>query len=270
MIRGSIAYYIAVAAIVTSLIISGCVTAPPEALPAPTVTPMQTPAPTPGISIEVLKAPASAGAGEKFEVSWRVNSPVRKDIPHTAVHYGQESKSEPLTLKSYPSLTKPQNGTIPADFITSIAVNVSGTTYFRAHAIIDGVNYWSDEKMITISAQNAAPSAAPAIKVTSYPASVNGDASFTIRWEVSGGAPGDISHTAVHWGFKSGSANISDYARVSKVQTGKTPLVFGVDLTAPSGGGAIYFRAHAIVDSAQVYSQEFQITVSPRYSGGGY
>ncbi|MDD5473574.1 MAG: hypothetical protein PHU34_05430 [Candidatus Methanoperedens sp.] len=269
MFRGSLTHYIAVAAIVTSLIISGCVTAPPEAIPSPAATPVQTPAPTPGISVEVLKAPASAVAGEKFEVSWRVNSPVRKDIPHTAVHYGQESKSEPLTLKSYPSLTTPQNGTIPADFSASIAVNVSGTTYFRAHAIIDGVNYWSEEKMITISASSATPSVASA-KVTSYPMAVNGDASFTIRWEVSGGTQGDISNTAVHWGFKNGSANISDYARASKVQTGKTPQVFGADLTAPSGGGTIYFRAHAIVDGADVYSPEYQITVSPRYSGGGY
>lgn len=108
----------------------------------------------------------------------------------------------------------------------------------------------------------------PAIRVTSYPRSVNGESNFTIMWEVSGGAPGDISHTAVHWDFNSGGENIADYLRTSMIQTGKTPQQFSVEIKAPASGD-IYFRAHAIVDGTHVYAPEYMITIIPRYTGGG-
>lgn len=113
----------------------------------------------------------------------------------------------------------------------------------------------------------ATPSVIPAIRVASYPASVNGEDNFTIQWEVSGGMSGDISHTAVHWGYS--SVTISNYTRESKVQTGKTPQMFSTELKAPAGGDYIYFRVHAIVDGAESYSNEYQIAINPRYTGGG-
>jgi len=103
--------------------------------------------------------------------------------------------------------------------------------------------------------------------VLSYPGSVDGEANFTVRWEVSGG--GDISHTAVHWGFKPGGENIADYPRLTPVQTGKTPMEFSAEIKAPSGGELIYFRAHAIVDGKHVYSPEYRVAIIPRYTGGG-
>jgi hypothetical protein len=174
MIRGKTTYYyIAFIAIVSALIISGCVSQQPTGTPAPTVVPTTTPTaiptatpvPTqqPGTSVEVLNAPATAVAGKSFDVMWRVNSPSVKTIPHTAVHYGPESKSEPLTLTSYPTLTQVQNGTIPANFSAKIIINATGITYFRAHAIVDGVNYWSQERTINISGSgsSAKPTATP-------------------------------------------------------------------------------------------------------------
>ena len=106
------------------------------------------------------------------------------------------------------------------------------------------------------------------IRVISYPATVNGESNFTIRWEVSGGTPGNISHTAVHWDFDSGGENIADYLRTSTIQTGKTPQQFSVELKAPASG-TIYFRAHAIVDGSHVYAPEYSITIIPRYTGAG-
>lgn len=79
---------------------------------------------------------------------------------------------------------------------------------------------------------------------------------------------GDISHSAVHWGFRSGGADIKDYGRFSKVLTGKTPQEFSVELKAPASG-PIYFRAHALVDGVDVYTPEYQIAINPRYTGGG-
>ncbi len=107
------------------------------------------------------------------------------------------------------------------------------------------------------------------INVTSYPASVQGEANFTIQWQVSGGTPGAISNTSILWGFNSGGMNITDYPRSSAAQTGSTPQTFSANLTAPSGGGPIYLRAHAVVDGVDIYSPEYQITISPLYTGAG-
>jgi len=103
----------------------------------------------------------------------------------------------------------------------------------------------------------------PAIRVTSYPARVDGEENFTIKWEVTGGILGEISHSAVHWGFKAGRANVTDYGRFSSVETGKTPQEFSTVLKAPASG-TIYFRAHAIVDGEDLYSDEYVIAINPR------
>ncbi len=100
----------------------------------------------------------------------------------------------------------------------------------------------------------------PAINLTYYPVSVDGNTNFTIRWEVSGGTSGKINYTAVHWGYESGNANMPDYPRVSRIQTGKTPMEFIADINAPAGG-ILYIRAYAIVDDVQVYSPEYQIRI---------
>lgn len=111
------------------------------------------------------------------------------------------------------------------------------------------------------------PSATPpspasfTVNVTSYPGNVKGDANFTIQWEVSGGA-GNITHTAVHWGFKSGGPDVKDYGRFSTVYTGKIPQQFSTKLIAPESG-PIYFRAHAMVDGEDIYTAEYSIAITP-------
>ncbi len=164
---GKTSYCVALIAIVSLLIFSGCVSKEPQGTPVPTAIPTAvptkaiptaTPSPTqqPGISVEVLNAPENATAGKSFDIIWRVNSLSERSINHTAIHYGPESKSEPLTLVSYPILTTPQNGKIPANFSDKITINTTGVTYFRAHAIVDGLNYWSSEKIISIKGTSTA------------------------------------------------------------------------------------------------------------------
>ena len=111
------------------------------------------------------------------------------------------------------------------------------------------------------------PSATPTlaapfmVNATSYPVNVKGETNFTIKWEVSGAA-GNITHTAVHWGFRSGGQDVKDYGRFSKVYTGKIPQQFSAELIAPESG-PIYFRAHAMVDGKDVYTPEYTITINP-------
>jgi predicted lipoprotein with Yx(FWY)xxD motif len=118
----------------------------------------------------------------------------------------------------------------------------------------------------TTTQSSAATSSVPAIKVTSFPSSSHGDTNITIRWEVSGGTPGNISNTAILWGDKSGSASISDYSKATVIQKGKTLQQFSTGIIIPPSG-TIYFRAHAIVDGTDVFSQEYQISIIVQTSG---
>ncbi len=180
MIRGRVS--LALIAMVSSLIISGCMSTPPQATPTPTAMPTATPVPTTSMPtpvptiptppavyfVEIVNAPATAAAGQSFTVSWRVNSPVQETINNTAVYYGPDSKSENLTLSSYPSRTTPQSGTIPSNFSANITIGKTGIFYFRAHAIIDGTNYWSDEKTVNITIPKITSVITPTATVTSY------------------------------------------------------------------------------------------------------
>jgi hypothetical protein len=115
----------------------------------------------------------------------------------------------------------------------------------------------------TVATPAVTSSVPPAITVTSYPPSVNGEANFTIQWEVAGGTTGNISQTGVQWGFS------SNYTRNSTVLNGESPQNFSVNLIAPAGGGPIYFRVYATVDGVDIYSSGYQIAITPRYTGGG-
>ena len=209
-------------------------------------------------TIDITDAPSRAEAGSPFTVTWKVNSNVEYQTSHTAVHYGPYSESEPLTLTSYSNISNVYGGLIPAIFSSDIIVNTPGVIYFRAHIIINDVNYWSKEKSIIISEQPSP--ATPSIQITSYPISVRGDSNFTIRWKVYGGKPGQIRYTLIHWGLNRGGPNGGDYDKISNVQGGNTPAEFRVELKA-TARGPIYFRIHTMVDDTDLYSQEYKITI---------
>lgn len=107
----------------------------------------------------------------------------------------------------------------------------------------------------------------PAINVTSYPESTDADTDLVIEWEVSGGATGNISKTAIIWGFNRGSANLSEYSNMSAVQTGVTPEQFNATLNFPDNS-TIYFRAYAVVDGIDIYSKEYQTVIIPSAVSG--
>jgi len=104
------------------------------------------------------------------------------------------------------------------------------------------------------------------VKVTQYPKEVRPSEKITFTWEVSGS--GNITHTAVHWGNKTGVEGqrfygwvefIKDYARIDP--PAKAPKTFTGSITAPSTPGTIYFRGHAIVDGKHYWTEEMTIKV---------
>ena len=111
------------------------------------------------ISITSVQAPASVAADSSFAVSWAITGP-EKAIPHTAVHYDTASHPGDFSLdvapgdSGYPSLT-PEFASgefnIPNTFTVSMQAPESEVLYYRVHAIIDGNNYWTSERMITVT-----------------------------------------------------------------------------------------------------------------------
>lgn len=144
----------------------------------------------------------------------------------------------------------------------------------RGDTIGQGVNNaWfvidPTSKPVPVTTTSQTGTSSPAIKVIFYPSGPNGDTNITIRWEVSGGSPGDITSTAIYWGTRSGNASISEYPKVSIIQSGKTTQGFNTTIKTPSSG-SLYFRAHAIVDGKDIYSPEYQIIIAAPTGGGGY
>ncbi len=133
-----------------SLVVYGCShAAQPEEMETP-------------ITITVTDAPSDAIVDETFSITWRIESET-KTIPHTAVHYDYSSHAGSFGTdvtpgaSGYTELTPDfAQGSfdIPNTFTVSITPtrsDESGMLYFRTHAIIDGMQYWTDERSIPLT-----------------------------------------------------------------------------------------------------------------------
>ena len=106
-------------------------------------------------AVSIVNAPASVLVGKPFTITWKVDSPVQKTIAHTAIHYGPRSVPNPTAPSDYPLTPDIKSGVIPGTFSIQFTITPTGTYYYRAHAIIDGQNVWSDERMITVTGQTS-------------------------------------------------------------------------------------------------------------------
>jgi uncharacterized protein (DUF427 family) len=112
-----------------------------------------------GPSVSVVSAPASAPAGSKTLVCWRVEPEgAATHVPHTAVHWDTTSHPDSTSFTDYKGgAVYPDNGTaaaasgydLPGPWCTDLTMPASGTLYFRAHVLLPGVrNEMSDEVAI--------------------------------------------------------------------------------------------------------------------------
>ena len=113
-------------------------------------------------NVKITSVPSSVEVRQPISISWAVSSPEKKIIGHTAVHYDVESHIGNFSLETSPAASGYPNlipdyankqSEIPNTFSAQIMTDISGTIYLRAHAVIDGKHYWSDQKSITITSQ---------------------------------------------------------------------------------------------------------------------
>ncbi len=106
-----------------------------------------------------LATPSNVAPESIVGLDWIVSAAEAATADSTAIYWGMES----LADAEFDADTTPDNtypGTeagdlsgdiaIPAKFEANIQVPKSGTVYLRAHAVIDGVNYWRGEEAINI------------------------------------------------------------------------------------------------------------------------
>jgi len=121
----------------------------PTVLPPLSITPIQNSATVSAI-IKILSAPKEASASQDIIISWLVETPKIATISHTAVHFGKISRPEAKLPSDYPEKSAIFKGTIPASFSAILRLSTSGIYYWRAHAIIEENNIWSNEQTIQI------------------------------------------------------------------------------------------------------------------------
>lgn len=78
---------------------------------------------------------------------------------HTAVHWGPDSDPREFGQDIGPADSRyteftsefaQGNFALPREFTASITFPTAGTYFYRFHAVVDGVNFWSPEYQIQI------------------------------------------------------------------------------------------------------------------------
>jgi hypothetical protein len=134
-----------------------------------------------------------------------------------------------------------------------------GVLYMRAHIILDGAHYLSEERNVKV---------APRVHVSGgLPASAPAQSAVEVCWRSEG--TGTVTHTALHWDTTShpnatafaeyvGGAVYPDNGPATGV-THTLPGEFCAELTMPASG-TLYFRPHTIYPGQEL-GPEYSIAV---------
>jgi len=142
-------YYITAMVVVFSLIFSGCVSAPPKTTPIPTATPVQTASPQSiAPSINVTSYPATSDVDTDFGIDWEVLGGTPGSISKTAIIWGFNNGRANIT--DYTNISAVQTGNTPEQFNATLNVPDNSTIYFRAYAVVDGLEIYTKEYQTVI------------------------------------------------------------------------------------------------------------------------
>ena len=110
------------------------------------------------ISIKSAQTVLKLSDSKVARILWEISGPA-STISHTAIYYdysshaGDLNKNVTAYLAKYPNFTNEyasKEEAIPKTFNANLPISKAGTLYYRAHSIIGGKHYWTDEKTITI------------------------------------------------------------------------------------------------------------------------
>ena len=127
---------------------------------SPTLIPLVSPQTGSSSSTQILllDAPFEASASKKFTIRWFVDTDTIATISHTAVHFGKNAKPHARLPSDYPEKSPIFSGPIPATFSAELTIDIPGIYYYRAHALLNATNVWSEEIQMKINAIPTPPS----------------------------------------------------------------------------------------------------------------
>lgn len=237
---------IAVAALFIAIALAGC-TIPGDGEPRYTLT--------------VVDAPAQADVGEEVTFTWRIEG-AETSTDHTAVHFSLASTAgqDEVGLDDFGALTEVQTGDVPDTFEATFEMPFPGIVYFRAHTIIDGANYFSDEQTVQV--------AGTPMEVLEVPSQVEAGSDFDVSWRFRYLGQVDTPHTAIHFDDASHDQPVHNgdpFAwdlglRPQPAHSGQIPAEFTATIPA-NKPGQIYFVAHGIVGGVNWLSVEQSVEV---------
>lgn len=160
------------------LFVSGCVaqTETKTTLEDKKVTEQQVQKTLKETSIEVLDYPAQVSDDQPFVVKWRIDGEP-KNIEHTAIHYDYEPHDANYT--AYRSVSAIYEGKSPKEFSANINALKVGFVFFRAHAIVEGKHYYSEEMKVEVipyasQEENKTKTCPPCLEPTDWDSCING------------------------------------------------------------------------------------------------
>lgn len=106
-------------------------------------------------------------------------------------------------------------------------------------------------------------SASAKISIVAAPLQTSTNEKLAIQWFIDSDNIATISHTAVHYGKNSQPRALlpSDYPEKSTILKGTIPATFSATLSIAIPG-LYYYRAHAWIDTINVWSDELQIQIT--------
>ena len=111
-------------------------------------------------TIRLAIVPTSVDEGSSISITWQIASESSLTATHTAVYYDNESHPGVFSTdigpaaSGYTGLTKDfaaVESQVPGEFTAALDVPEGAeNVYLRAHAIISGKNYWTDEAVVNV------------------------------------------------------------------------------------------------------------------------
>ncbi|OGG00625.1 hypothetical protein A2Y99_05235 [Candidatus Gottesmanbacteria bacterium RBG_13_37_7] len=238
---------------------------PSPTIPPPTATPIE-------YKISFDDLPKEIVEGEQATFTWSLGGP-SITIHKTAIYFGTASiirvgkETAPVETK-YTEAVKDfieGNYTIPLRFVGNASVLKQGVYFARAYALIEGKNYWSDERTFKVN-----PAPKNQIRIINYPEKVKLGENSTFTWEVTG------PQTTTNFTAIVGSKQSKSEALNESVDLTKTPyIVLTKDFTGGSQNvplrfignavmpeyGIYYIRALTVISGKNIWSDEHTLTV---------
>jgi len=104
-------------------------------------------------NVAILTCPASVTPGEHYPVVWNVSGGIPGKITEAAVYWGLKPRDLGSPLLGFENPSDIFTGDTPQAFTALLsAPQDPRRVYVRARAVVDGADYWSDEKEIVVEA----------------------------------------------------------------------------------------------------------------------